>query len=139
MEASIISTPLLSALVGMLISYLYLLLAAAALPPSISFGVVAVRYVFAVHPHGIHCWPLNVFSFFNSAFYQAFPGMQVVGVAMVVGGDGRDGSGDGGGGGGGDASDGEGGSDGDIGSEGGGDGDGSCLMAPLRFFILPSL
>lgn len=37
-----------------------------------------------MHPHGIHCWPLNVFAFVTSAFYDAFPGMPVTGVAATV-------------------------------------------------------
>ena len=42
------------------------------------------QYLFAVHPHGIHCWPLNVFAFVTSAFYNAFPGMPLVGAAATV-------------------------------------------------------
>ena len=42
------------------------------------------QYIFAVHPHGIHCWPLNIFAFVTSAFYEAFPGMQIAGVAATV-------------------------------------------------------
>ena len=42
------------------------------------------NYVFAVHPHGIHCWPLNIFAFVTSTFYEAFPGMRICGAAASI-------------------------------------------------------
>lgn len=42
------------------------------------------NYVFAVHPHGIHCWPLNVFAFVTSTFYERFPSMRVCGAAATI-------------------------------------------------------
>lgn len=33
------------------------------------------QYVLAVHPHGIHCWPLNVLVFIGSPFDKRFPGL----------------------------------------------------------------
>ena len=35
----------------------------------------ARQYIFAVHPHGIHCWPLNVLAFIDSPFDKMFPGL----------------------------------------------------------------
>jgi hypothetical protein len=58
---------------------------------TVQFGVGAreaidpnQQYLFAVHPHGIHCWPLNVFAFVTSAFFDAFPGMPIVGAAATI-------------------------------------------------------
>jgi len=42
------------------------------------------QYIFGVHPHGIHCWPLNVFAFHSSDFYQKMKGMKMTGVAATV-------------------------------------------------------
>jgi len=33
------------------------------------------QYIFAVHPHGIHCWPLNVLVFKDSPFDIRFPSL----------------------------------------------------------------
>ena len=33
------------------------------------------QYIFAVHPHGIHCWPLNILAFMDSPFDKMFPGL----------------------------------------------------------------
>ena len=44
------------------------------------------RYVFAVHPHGIHCLPLSQLTTYGSSFDQAFPGLvgNVTGLAAPV-------------------------------------------------------
>lgn len=44
------------------------------------------RYVFACHPHGIHCLPLSQFTTYNSSFDQQFPGIvgNVAGLAALV-------------------------------------------------------
>ena len=45
------------------------------------------QYVFAVHPHGIHCWPLNMLCFEDGPFDQIFPnlcGQKVSGLAATV-------------------------------------------------------
>lgn len=50
------------------------------LPPS-------KQYVFGVHPHGIHCWPLNALAFPGSCFDKAFPGLcgaKLTGLAATV-------------------------------------------------------
>lgn len=33
------------------------------------------QYIFAVHPHGIHCWPLAVFTAKDGPFDRKFPGL----------------------------------------------------------------
>lgn len=33
------------------------------------------QYIFGVHPHGIHCWPLNVLAFEGGPFDKVFPGL----------------------------------------------------------------
>ena len=60
-------------------------------PITVKFGEGAkeaidpnAQYLFAVHPHGIHCWPLNVFAFVTSAFFDAYPGMPIVGAAATI-------------------------------------------------------
>jgi hypothetical protein len=40
------------------------------------------QYVFAVHPHGIHCMPLSQFTSYNSEFNKQFPGL--VGVKITA-------------------------------------------------------
>lgn len=42
------------------------------------------RLVFAVHPHGIHCWPLNVFGLRCSQLRTRFPRLRCVGLAAAV-------------------------------------------------------
>lgn len=42
------------------------------------------QYIFGVHPHGIHCWPLNVFAFLSSDFYAHLPTMRMTGVAATI-------------------------------------------------------
>lgn len=45
------------------------------------------QYVFAGHPHGIHCWPLNVFALEGSPFDKTFPGLcgkTLVGLAATI-------------------------------------------------------
>lgn len=45
------------------------------------------QYVFAVHPHGIHCWPLNLLTFIQSPFDVRFPGLvgdKLTGLAASV-------------------------------------------------------
>ena len=44
------------------------------------------RYVFACHPHGIHCMPLSQFTTYNSSFDKMFPGIvgNVAGLAALV-------------------------------------------------------
>ena len=41
-----------------------------------------------MHPHGIHCWPLNVFAFADSPFDARFPGLagtpKLVGIVASV-------------------------------------------------------
>ena len=42
------------------------------------------QYVFGVHPHGIHCWPLNIFALRTSAWHNQFPKMRMSGIAASV-------------------------------------------------------
>ncbi|GMH61491.1 hypothetical protein TrST_g9072 [Triparma strigata] len=44
------------------------------------------QYIFAVHPHGIHCWALNALAFTTSPFHKNFPGFagKVTGLAATV-------------------------------------------------------
>ena len=45
------------------------------------------QYIFGVHPHGIHCWPLNMFAFPESPFDKKFPGLvgkRLTGLAATV-------------------------------------------------------
>ena len=45
------------------------------------------QYIFAVHPHGIHCWPLNCLCFPTSPFDLKFPGLvgkKLTGLAATV-------------------------------------------------------
>ena len=45
------------------------------------------QYIFAVHPHGIHCWPLNCLCFPSSPFDKKFPGLvgkKLTGLAATV-------------------------------------------------------
>lgn len=42
------------------------------------------RYVFAVHPHGIHCWPLNILSFRASPFHQKYKNMECAGLCASI-------------------------------------------------------
>jgi len=45
------------------------------------------KYIFAVHPHGIHCWPLNMFSFPHGPFDTLFPGLvgqKLIGLAASI-------------------------------------------------------
>lgn len=42
------------------------------------------QYLFPVHPHGIHCWALNVLSFTQSDFFKRLPNFKIVGVAATV-------------------------------------------------------
>ena len=45
------------------------------------------QYIFAVHPHGIHCWPLNCLCFPSSPFDMKFPnlvGNKLTGLAATV-------------------------------------------------------
>lgn len=52
----------------------------AKLPPS-------RQYIFAVHPHGIHCWPLNILTIPGGPFDQRFPGLcgqRLTGLAATI-------------------------------------------------------
>lgn len=40
--------------------------------------------IFAVHPHGIHCWPLNMFAFRASELNRRFPELKPVGLAAWI-------------------------------------------------------
>lgn len=44
------------------------------------------QYIFAVHPHGIHCWALNALAFTTSPFHASFPGFagKLTGLAASV-------------------------------------------------------
>merc|ERR1712151_549952 len=43
------------------------------------------QYVFGVHPHGIHCWPLSLFSATKSPFFERFPNVRpCIGLAASV-------------------------------------------------------
>lgn len=42
------------------------------------------RHVFAVHPHGIHCWALGVFAGTTSPVYDAYPGLSAKGIVASV-------------------------------------------------------
>jgi len=43
------------------------------------------QYVFGVHPHGIHCWPLSLFSCRKSSFFERFPNVKpCIGLAASI-------------------------------------------------------
>ncbi|KAJ8610482.1 hypothetical protein CTAYLR_007780 [Chrysophaeum taylorii] len=47
-------------------------------------AVMTNKLVFAVHPHGIHCFPLNMFGFRSSPLRREFPELRCVGLAATV-------------------------------------------------------
>ena len=55
--------------------------------PDARLDAEATQYVFGVHPHGIHCWPLNAFALLGSPFDRRFPGLvgaRLSGLAATV-------------------------------------------------------
>lgn len=42
------------------------------------------QYIIGVHPHGIHCWPLNIFALPTSSFNERFSGMKLTGAAATI-------------------------------------------------------
>lgn len=42
------------------------------------------QYIFAVHPHGIHCWALGAFACTGGQFAQKYPGLSCRGIAASV-------------------------------------------------------
>ena len=55
--------------------------------PDARLDAEAAQYVFGVHPHGIHCWPLNAFALLGSPFDRRFPGLvgaRLSGLAATV-------------------------------------------------------
>lgn len=42
-------------------------------------------YVFGIHPHGIHSWPVPLFTFGGSPLHRRFPGLRrIAGIAATV-------------------------------------------------------